>query len=77
MEGDPFDRNTFVLRECSRGGERRIKPVAVVILGRGVVAVEMPHFASSYTGVWCSRDAPGPTRGVHHQCGPKGWKQLP
>ena len=73
MEGNPFDRDTFVLRECSRRGERRIKPVAVVFLERGVFAVEMPGYASNYTGIWCSRDAPRPKGNLRRQCGPKGW----
>ena len=58
MEGKPLDRNSFVLRECTRGGERLIKPVAVVFLSKGIVAMEMPRFASSYNGLWCSRGAP-------------------
>ena len=77
MEGNPLDRNSFVLRECSRRGETRIKPVAVVFLRAGIVAVEMPRFASSYSGIWCSHDAPGLKKGAHNQCGPEGWKPLP
>lgn len=77
LEGKPLNRNSFVLRECTRGGERRIKPVAVAFLGTGIVALEMPHFASSYTGIWCSRDAPRLREGVHSRCTPEGWKPLP
>ena len=77
MEGNPLDRNSFVLRMCSRSGETRIKPVAVVFLRAGIVAVEMPRFASSYTGLWCSRDAPDLKKGVPNQCGSEGWKPYP
>ena len=77
LEGDMSKRASFVLRECSRRGERIIKPVSVVFLGKGVVALEMPSFASSYNGLWCSRDAPGLKKSVHLRCGSEGWKPLP
>lgn len=77
LEGNTMDKNSFVLRQCSRSGEKLIKPVAVVFLKPGIVAVEMPHSASDYNGIWCSREAAGLKKGVHYQCGSEGWKPLP
>jgi len=77
LEGDESKSASFVLRECSRSGETLIKPVSVALLGKGVVAVEMPDIASNYTGIWCSRDAPQLGKGAHVRCTPEGWKPLP
>ena len=77
LEGDESKSASFVLRVCSRGGETLIKPVSVALLGKGVVAVEMPDIASNYTGIWCSRDAPRLRNEAHIRCTPKGWKPIP
>ena len=77
LEGDESKSASFVLRVCSRSGERLIKPVSVALLGKGVVAVEMPGIASNYTGIWCSLDAPWLRKGVHSRCSPEGWKPIP
>ena len=77
LEGDESKSASFVLRVCSRGGERLIKPVSVALLGKGVVAVEMPGIASNYTGIWCSWAAPRLRKGVHSRCTPEGWNPLP
>jgi hypothetical protein len=69
-------RGVFTLVECSRSGERRVRPSNVQKIGPGIVRLDFSAEFSTYSGFWCSSYAKRLANSTRPAiCSADGWKE--